>query len=433
MLKSYKVKLFVLIFVLTIPICMYGQNSSSTSSPYSRFGFGTLSGTSFGRGDAMGGIGIGTRNAFQINTANPASYTSIDSLTFLMEFGIDARYIYSQTSSSSNNRNNVNFNHLTFALPYTKWWAGSFGILPYASKGYQVDVIGGTSGSTSMTSTTFSGTGTLTQIYLGNAFRLGKHFSVGLNTWFMFGKLADNTYMYFPYDNNAYDYMKNYSLAAHGFGVTGGFQYHTQTKKNNSFTLGVTFAPKININSTYTILEERALFRGGGTNVSEIVDTLQHVESNNNGLQIPMSYGTGLSYTIKEKVTIGADAYFQQWKDALFLGQHADYMTNSSRYSTGLAYVPNLYSIRSYWERVEYRFGGFYENSYLKLNGYQIKGYGVTFGIGLPLGRSRSALNLSGEIGQLGTTQNNLIRETYGKFTLHILLWDRWFFKSKFD
>jgi hypothetical protein len=78
--------------------------------------------------------------------------------------------------------------------------------------------------------------------------------------------------------------------------------------------------------------------------------------------------------------------------------------------------------------------GGFYENSYLTLNGIQLKTYGITFGIGLPLSRQyRSLMNLSCEIGRLGTTDNNLIRETYAKFTVHMMLHDRWFYKSKFD
>ena len=434
MLKSYKLKFFAIILILTIPVCMFGQSSSSTSSPYSRYGFGIMSGTSFGRGDGMGGIGIGTRDGFQINTANPASYTSIDSLTFLMQFGIDAKNTHSETTTANNTRSNVNFNHLTFAFPLTKWWATSFGLLPYASKGYNITTTGGSTDLTSslLSSSSFYGSGTLTKFYFGNAFRLGKHLSLGVNTWFLFGKITDDTYVYFPNDINSYDYMKSNSLSTHGFGATGGIQYQIDTKNNNSITIGATFEPKVNVSSSYIIHEERALYRGSSS-TSSIIDTLQHVESSNNGLQIPVSYGAGLSYNIKNKIILGTDAYFQQWKGSQFLGQQVDFYSNSSKYSFGFEYTPNLYSIRSYWERVQYRLGAFYENSYLTLNGYQIKGYAATFGIGLPLGRSRSALNMSGEIGKLGTTENSLIKETYVKVTFHILIFDRWFLKSKFD
>jgi hypothetical protein len=77
--------------------------------------------------------------------------------------------------------------------------------------------------------------------------------------------------------------------------------------------------------------------------------------------------------------------------------------------------------------------GMFYENSYLYLNGTQINSYGMTFGVGLPLSRSRSTLNLSAELGRIGTTSNNLLKEDYAKFTLHIMLNERWFIKRKFD
>lgn len=431
MLKSNNLKFYTIILVLIVPLCMYGQNSSSTSSPYSRFGFGTLNNSNFGRGDGMGGIGIGMRNSFQINPANPASYTSIDTLTFLMQFGINAKFTDSKTSTTENKRSNINFDHLTFALPVTHWWSGSFGLLPYASKGYQINVTDGSD--LLMSSSGFSGTGTLTKFYIGNAFRIGKHLSLGINTWFMFGKITDNTYVYFPYDTETYDYMKNSSLNAHGVGITNGLQYQVSSKNGNSFTFGATFEPKINIKSTYIIHEERTLYRLSSSSAA-IVDTIRHVESSNKGLELPMSYGAGFSYKIKNKITFGADAYYQKWKETQFLGEQASYLTNSSRYSTGIEFVPNMYSIRSYWDRAEYRFGGFYENSFLTLNGSQLKTYGITFGLGLPLSHQyRSLLNLSCEIGRLGTTDNDLIRETYAKFTLHFFLHDRWFYQTKFD
>jgi len=430
MLKSHRIILFIDTLIFTIPAGMYGQSSTSTSTPYSRYGFGTLSGTSFGRGDAMGGIGIGTRNGFQVNSANPASYTSIDSLTFLMQFGLDARFTYSQTTESNNFRNNINFNHLTFGVPFNRWWAGSFGLVPYSSKGYGIT---SSEGALALKSTsTFSGTGTLTKVYVGNAFRIGKNLSLGVNTWFMFGKINDNVYFYFPYDSNTYDYLKDQSLTAHGFGVTTGLQYQIATKNGNSLTLGATFEPKINVNSRYIVHEERALFRGSSS-ASAIVDTIQHLVSKDQGLQTPMSYGFGFSYTIRNKITFGADAYFSEWQELQFLGQPVDYLTNSSKYSAGFEYIPNQYSIKSYWERVNYRIGGFIDHSYLTLNGVQIKSFAGTFGFGLPLGRSRSTLNIAFEIGKLGTTDHELIQETYGKMTIHLMLHDRWFFKTKFD
>jgi hypothetical protein len=186
------------------------------------------------------------------------------------------------------------------------------------------------------------------------------------------------------------------------------------------------------MSSSYTILEERELFRNSSTNTA-IIDTIEYKTDTKNGLTLPVSYGAGFSYSVKNKMVFGADYYHQQWSEALFLGSSQQYLTNRSRYSAGFELTPNENSIKSYLARSKYRIGLFYENSYLMLNGKQINGYGLTFGLGLPFPRSFSSVNFSCELGQLGTKQNNLILESYAKFTLHFLFYDRWFMKRKFE
>ena len=61
---------------------------TSTNSPYTRYGLGELSDQHFGNSKAMGGIAYGLRNGLQVNAANPASYTAIDSLTFIFDIGL---------------------------------------------------------------------------------------------------------------------------------------------------------------------------------------------------------------------------------------------------------------------------------------------------------------------------------------------------------
>ena len=61
---------------------------TSTNSPYTRYGLGELSDQHFGNSKAMGGIAYGLRNGSQVNAANPASYTAVDSLTFIFDAGL---------------------------------------------------------------------------------------------------------------------------------------------------------------------------------------------------------------------------------------------------------------------------------------------------------------------------------------------------------
>ena len=60
MLKSNKFFKIAILIAVMLPLLLQGQiNSNNTSSPYSHYGLGRLSGISFGRGDGMGGLSIG--------------------------------------------------------------------------------------------------------------------------------------------------------------------------------------------------------------------------------------------------------------------------------------------------------------------------------------------------------------------------------------
>ena len=65
-----------------------------------------------------------------------------------------------------------------------------------------------------------------------------------------------------------------------------------------------------------------------------------------------------------------------------------------------------------------------------------IKQMAFTFGFGFPLPSNRSSfykINLSAEVGQLGTHANDLVRERFVNIHLGFTMNDRWFVKAKFD
>ena len=65
--------------------------SNSDRSPYSRFGYGTLGMRQTATTRALGGIGAGLRDGLVVNPANPASYTAVDSMTFIMDLAVSLR------------------------------------------------------------------------------------------------------------------------------------------------------------------------------------------------------------------------------------------------------------------------------------------------------------------------------------------------------
>lgn len=57
---------------------------SGTNSPYSQYGLGVLSDQTSGFNRGMNGVGLGFHEHNQINYLNPASYSAIDSLSFIL-------------------------------------------------------------------------------------------------------------------------------------------------------------------------------------------------------------------------------------------------------------------------------------------------------------------------------------------------------------
>ncbi len=80
-----------------------------------------------------------------------------------------------------------------------------------------------------------------------------------------------------------------------------------------------------------------------------------------------------------------------------------------------------------------YRAGIRFEDTGLKIKNESINEFGISFGVGLPVGRFFSNANLGIEIGKRGTTNQNLIEENFINFQISLSLNDRWFVKRKFN
>ena len=94
-------------------------------------------------------------------------------------------------------------------------------------------------------------------------------------------------------------------------------------------------------------------------------------------------------------------------------------------------YIPKYDSYTSFLSRVVYRAGFRYENTGLILNNKSINDYGMTFGLGLPVGVSN--VNIGFEFGKKGTTSNGLIEENYFNLSVGLSLNDIWFVKRKIN
>ena len=82
-------RVFCAFAALTFSIGIYAQ--SGTNSPYSQYGLGVLSDQTSGFNRGMNGVGLGFREHNQVNFINPASYSAVDSLSFIFDVGFSGQ------------------------------------------------------------------------------------------------------------------------------------------------------------------------------------------------------------------------------------------------------------------------------------------------------------------------------------------------------
>ena len=413
--------------LLLCTIQVSGQNR--ISSPYSRFGIGDLMNNNSVSNMAMGGISYGYSSPYFVNPSNPATYTSFDTLSFIFDMGAYANQTKMMTNNLSQDANFASIAYLKFGFPVTRWWRSSFGLLPYSNTGYNMmdkeveENIGAVTRS-------YQGSGGYNQFYFGNSFALNKNFSVGFNLTYLFGTVDKSRATTFPDSAFRLNYKEINSTKVHDLSLNYGLYY--RWKKENGYQLGagLVFSNGNNVSATQSLMGYRYFI--SSTGLDQVIDTLVNKAAVKGKIFLPSSIGGGLTFGKTDKWLVGADYQLQMWKNYAYFGV-ADSLNNSMRISVGGEYTPSMSTVSNYFQRITYRGGLRYSNSFLELRGQQINEFGISFGFGLPLPRTRSTINLSAEIGSRGTKSADLIKENYVRFTLGLSIFERWFIIRKYD
>jgi len=67
----------------------------------------------------------------------------------------------------------------------------------------------------------------------------------------------------------------------------------------------------------------------------------------------------------------------------------------------------------------------------LVVNNTNVNEFGISFGVGMPMGKELSTFNLGMELGKRGTINNGLVKENFFNFRIGLTLNDKWFSKRK--
>lgn len=417
-----------------------GAQSYVSETPYSIFGFGDMMqpGTAYNR--TMGGVGIASRNNRFINVLNPAAVTARDTLAFMADYSMASdNKVFRQNDIQSAN-NTFYINGLVMSFPLFKSSAMMVGITPYSSTGFNYAYTftdPQTIGYTGNIAYTATGRGTLYDVFAAAGVTFFKRISLGAEGIFTFGDIEKSYATTFV--NTGYSGATNGNTATlHGFTGKFGLQYEQPIGAKSKIILGATYRMGTNFSG---YIDEYS-FASSDT-LSYTVDTLAYSpgkvrSASEMGVGITFSHGDSFTlefdYTRSNWQTTGLDAVKALTTNSKTTSSTSVFTTAlSESYRVGMEWVPNRNDIRYYFKRIAYRAGAYYKKDYFKVDGHDINSMGITIGATLPIYRWYNGLTLGFEFGKRGTTQNNLIQETYYNFSIGVDIFDIWFQKPKYD
>jgi hypothetical protein len=416
----------ILLLVAFISINAVAQQG--TASPYSFYGIGELSNKGTIENQSMGGLSIFS-DSIHLNLLNPASLGKLKLTTFAV--GVNHKSTKLKSNSDSANTSSNTFDYLAIGLPMGKL-SMSFGLLPYTSVGYKTgfsDLESASAGDGR-----FEGSGGVNKAFIAAGYSLNKNLSIGVDVNYNFGEIKNEAIIItdLQYDSREIN-VSNLSGLAVNFGAT----YSKMFSKKLQFTTAATYSPEANLNSNNTREIATILFNSNGValprDTREINLGQLGLESTKFKLPSKLSFGTGLGEPKKwfagiDYTNLGTGSL----ENSTFNNPNVSYK-NANKVAVGGFYIPKYNSLSNYFSRITYRTGLRLENSGISIQNEEIKEFGISFGVGLPMSRIGSNINIGFEYGSKGTTNNNLVKENFFNFNLSLSFNDKWFQKRRIN
>lgn len=398
--------------------------SADVNTPYSMYGYGILGDRATSMQRQMGGIGYAMQTGRQINAMNPASYASIDSLTFLWDMGANMNMQWIKDNSGRTHGFGGGLDYVTMEFPLSKFMGMSIGMVPVSQVGYSFgdDIKYGARQN--------QGTGGITEAYAGISGKVGG-FSVGVNVSYDFGTIQNDVYAT-PLQGT--QSLFEQIMQIRDWNIVAGIQYKQPLNKYNHLTVGATYSPKKSFHgNTWLTLQDLTS--------DSYPDTIAK-SSMKGKYYSPQSFGVGVSYTHEKahRIMIEADFTLQQWSKAPFSSLYDEAgqvvfegmkFGDRRKFAVGGEYTQNVRG--SYFERMPWRVGAYYTDDYLKINGNAMKEYGVTMGTGFSAPGGKTMINLGLEWKHRRTSPVNMLSENYFNIMVGVNFNEVWFFKRKIN
>lgn len=416
-----------LVVLVSIFLSINSWAQDNTASPYSYFGLGEIKfkGTEDIR--SMGGLGI-VADSVHLNLLNPASFSKLKFSSF--SIGTTSNFTTLETNTESEKAQRTSLNYIAIGIPVKKFGV-TFGLMPYSAVGYKMETTSTNVSDNTERNRRSTGNGTINRFFVGGGYEINKNLSVGLDINYNFGEVETQFVesIYSPIVLQLRSRENNQSNIT-GVSFSTGLIYKAKLNDKHNIFTSLTYSPEAKLDSKNSRNIATIIYNVNGTEL--VSPPSQNIPVADQKLIIPTKYSFGAGLGKNNKWLIGTEITFIQ--NSKLKNRFDDINStfeNSTRFSLGGYYIPKYDSFSNYFSRVTYRAGFRYENTGLVLRNESINDYGMTFGIGLPVGLSK--INLGFEFGKKGTTNQNLIQENYFNFNVGFSLNDLWFRKREIN
>ncbi len=422
------------ISVILISLSLFSftvSGQKQINSPYSRFNIGNLESAASFKSLGMGGIGIGMRSGTSIFFENPASYSNIDTNTFIFDIGIDYGIIKLKDNQDHFKSDDINFSHLMMAFPIKKGFGFALGVVPMTNGYYKLsETVRKTSPDydplVGEYTSAHTGDGGFHNLFLGTGLKVTKKLSLGVNMTVLFGQVNRSYQIVFADYANVYNNDATEKLEMNGINFNYGLQYSLPLKHDYFFTAGISATNGKNYKSNY----QQLAYKYTAYNTR---DTISYVADDSTRTFIPGTIGLGITFGRINKFTAGFDFLMTKWSASTIPGP-GNYAADSKSFRFGLEYIPDKYSNFSLIKRLEYRLGAHFGDTYLIIHDEQIREYGASFGIGLPMRRTYNRANFFFDFTRKsGSGSNEVHIEDFFSMGVSLNLYDNWFLKRKYE
>ncbi len=401
----------------------------NNTSPYSFFGIGEEAAQKTVEEITMGQIGVAFNSTYKLTFSNPASLASLRFTTYTL--AIENKALTIDDGNNSESSSAASLSYIAMGIPIGTKAGFMFGIQPNTTVGYSLleefkdtdDVI------TSLN--LFSGEGGTNRVFLGFGYKLLENLNIGLEAAYVFGNIENNLLNRRDGVQLATIHKTNSQLS----GVTAKIGIQYDAKINDKLTLKT--GAVVNFSNELTNKGDEYLFSlvnaDGGIVIPR--DTIVN-NSFENTIKTPVKTILSAGLGEENKWYAGIEYSFQEaleFTDNVFDQSTIVSYEKSNRISVGGFYTPKYNSISSYWQRITYRAGFNLKQTGLVVSNIGVDDFGISFGVGLPIGQQLSNVNLGFELGKRGEVNNGLVKENYVNFRLSLTLNDRWFKKRKLD